>query len=162
MENGWMGRYRPLIAAIVKHTNLIAKIADKKTTLATGEQVSIHEWQVFEYIIEHESDDDRMIHISERLSIPQSSFSKMANYLCAIGLIEKTQMPGNRKNIILKPTEYGRQVYSQRVSVLGENLFFPFFEYLESVGDDGLNLFVKAFEQINASIEAFQESDDIE
>ncbi len=100
----WMGRYRPLVAALVQHVNSVSK---NGVALFVYEDIYLtpNEWQVLEYIVEHREDDEHMTNMISSLAIPQSSFSRIQKKLCSMGLIERYQMTDNKKNIILKPTE---------------------------------------------------------
>ena len=116
MNTEWMGRYRPLVAELVRHTNIVQRALGIKSEIGEGISLSVQEWQVFEYIIEHADDDAHMNLISDRLGIPQSSFSKMIKTLCGCGLVDKYQMINNKKNIILRPSERGREIYEKRAA----------------------------------------------
>lgn len=148
----WMGRYRRLIESIVKHRNAFARVMNTKTEQHDEISLSIVEWEVLEYVIEHESDDSSMAQLSERLIIPNSSFSKITKTLCAYGLIEKYQMVNNRKNIILKPSEYGRRFYLERSAALREQMFDAFFKALEGVSDENLEQFALALDILTPSV----------
>ena len=52
----WMGRYRPLVAALVKHTNVVQRAAGRTVRLSEEVSLSTQEWQVFEYILEKASE----------------------------------------------------------------------------------------------------------
>ena len=82
MGTEWMGRYRPLVAALVKHTNVVQRAAGRTVRLSDELSLTTQEWQVFEYILEHQDDDSCMYYISELLGIAQSTFSKITKYLC--------------------------------------------------------------------------------
>ena len=154
-----MGRYRPLVAALVQHTNINEQKAGARFALAPGVTVSLHEWQILEYIILHETDDERMIYISERLGIPQSSFSKMASNLCGLGLVEKYQMEGNRKNVILKPSQKSKEIYRARTVKMRQEMFAPFFECMESWTDEDVARFTGALEVFNQTLQRLQQRD---
>ncbi len=103
-----------------------------------GVMLTTLEWQILEYIVEHRFDDDRMIHISESLEIPQSTFSRTVKYLCAEGLVEKYQMSNNKKNIILKPSEKGIELYKTAYTSIIPQGFEQLFGALESLSDKDL------------------------
>ena len=149
-----MGRYRPIIAALVQHSNLVSRHMSGKMPLGDGIEVTHQEWQVLEYIIEHENNDDRMIYISERLGIPQSSFSKMVKTLCSYGLCERYQMIGNKKNIILKPTEKGKDIYRVCSTGIKDGGFQSFFDALSGLDDAQIEQFALALNGLNKTLEA--------
>ena len=144
-----MGRYRELMAVLVKHTNLVQRVAGVRNDLGDGIQLSNLEWQVFEYVLEHEQDDACMNLISERLGIPQSTFSKIGKRLCACGLVEKYQMEGNRKNILLRPAPGAREFYRQHTA---QGLFGCFFDQLSPISDADLKTFTGALESLNQKL----------
>lgn len=149
----WMGRYRQLIESIVRHRNAFACVMNTKTEHYDGVSLSIVEWEVFEYIVEHEEDDSSMTQLSERLMIPTSSFSKISQKLVTYGLIEKYQMVGNRKNIILKPSTYGLKFYNGRAVDLKASIFEAFFKELDKVSDEDLKRFGNALDFLTPKID---------
>ena len=96
MGTEWMGRYRPLVAALVRHSNINQRVSAVYVPVAGDICLRSQEWQVFEYILEHMDDDHHMNMISERLGIPQSTFSKIIKILCGYGLVDKYQTTDNR------------------------------------------------------------------
>ena len=152
MGTEWMGRYRPLVAALVKHTNVVQRASGRTVRLSDELRLTVQEWQVFEYVLEHQDDDACMNHISERLGIPQSTFSKIIKCLCEQGLVDKYQTETNRKNIILRPSESGADLYRQQTSTAGLEMFGSFFRELEGVGDEQLAVFTAALERLNATL----------
>lgn len=121
----WMGRYRPLVAALVHHVNCVSKQGPPQF-IYEDIYLTPNEWQVLEYIVEHREDDQHMINMSEALAIPQSSFSKLIEKLCKDGLIERYRLAGNKKNIILKPTPLAVTAYEFHTAELYKKMFQPF------------------------------------
>lgn len=151
MESEWMGRYRGFISELVRHANIEAKALNTRHNMS-GVPMSAQEWQVLEYIVEHRDDDDRMIFISEKLQIPQSTFSKIIKYLAANDLVEKYQMKNNRKNIFLKPSEFGIQTYNKGSEALRKGGFMHLFASLDCLSDDVIETFTSALHNYNDSI----------
>ena len=152
METEWSGRYKPLISALVKHANSINRSSSTKIDYGDGVMLYRNEWQVFEKIIENDDETFNMLYISECLGIPQSSFSRIVKDLCNYKLVEKYKTVNNRKNIILKPTEYGRKFYENRINNFSSDAFRSFFEILQDVPDDMLETVTRAIEELNHSI----------
>ncbi len=152
MNTEWMGRYRPLVAALVRHSNVNQRNAGLKTDLDEKISLNAQEWQVFEYIIEHLDDDAHMNLISDRLGIAQSSFSKIVKALCGFGLVEKYQMTNNKKNIILRPSDYGLSIYAKHSSSLMESTFADFFRQMDTFSDEEVVRITKAIETLNDEI----------
>ena len=159
MNTEWLGRYRKLVAALVQHTNINLREINKKIPAVDGMMLSMQEWQVLEYIIEHEADDAHMIHISSALGIPQSSFSKIARQLYSLGLIERYRTASNKKNVILKPSEKGHAVYDGRSNTMTRAIFQPFFDRLSNMPDQELAEFVDALNVLNETLIASQKKE---
>ena len=111
MEVDWMGRYRELVAAIVLHGNVATRTQSDVIDRGEGTFLTHQQWQILEYIVENRDKVFSMNDISYWLNIPQSTFSKTVKLLCNSDLVEKYQAVNNRKNIILRPTEKGLQLY---------------------------------------------------
>lgn len=152
MNIDWMGRYRPLVAALVRHANIVQRNLSKKTVLTNEISLNSQEWQVFEYIIEHMDDDAHMNLISDRLGIPQSTFSKTVKALCGYDLVEKYQTTRNRKNIILRPSEKGLKLYQIHASGVVSNNFESFFKALDCIADEDIEQFTFALDKLNAQL----------
>lgn len=152
MTTEWMGRYRPLVAALVRHANINQRTAGQKTELDEKISLNAQEWQVFEYIVEHLNDDAHMNLISDRLGIAQSSFSKIVKALCSYGLVEKYQMTNNKKNIILRPSDYGLSIYAKHSSSLMESTFSAFFHQMDTFSDDEIVRITQAIDMLNDEI----------
>lgn len=134
----WMGRYRPLVAALVQHTNVVVEGESLRKYIYDGLYLSTKEWQVLEYIIEHRDDDKKMINMSRALGFQQSYFSKITKTLYEHGLIERFHCEDNKKDVFLKPTDFALTVYDYHTKQSFRNYFQPFFEALESVSDEDL------------------------
>ena len=148
----WMGRYREIVAAFVRHGNTVARFLNTRGEIYPGIFLSHQEWQVLEYIIEHESDDSNMNRISERLAIPQSSFSKIIKLLCDYHLVAKYRLSDNRKNIILKATQAGIKVYESYSEVIRSGTFQRLFEALSVLSDEDLSIVAKALNELDDGI----------
>lgn len=157
MKLDWMGRYRELVAALTLQSNLYSKSLTVKSHIYEDIYLTAQEWQVLEYIVEHEQDDDSMKQLSERLAIPQSSFSKQTKLLCEYKLVDRYQLVGNRKNIILKPSEKGKKVYEIHAKALAKAPYQEFFESLSGISDKDLKTFVDALNRFSGQIPEKQE-----
>ena len=162
MGTEWMGRYRPLVAELVRHSNCAQRPNSPRTFVAEGINLNAHEWQVFEYIVEHADDDSHMNLISDRLGIAQSTFSKIVKALCGLGLVDKYQTTRNRKNIILRPSEKGLEVYRKHSADLGRDTFDSFFSALESFSDDEVARFTTALRLLNDTLSVPAEARKVE
>lgn len=149
MESNWMGRYQEIIDALVLHGNVVMRTQAELSDIGEGILLKPQQWQILEYIVKNRDTLFSMIDISYRLNIPQSTFSKTVKLLYEYDLVEKYQAVNNRKNIILRPTEKGLQIYRQHA----ENHVRPFFEgfldALRNVSDDDLHAVAKAIEALD-------------
>lgn len=151
MASSWMGRYRGIVAALVRHGNMAARNQFTRNEIYPDLFLTHQEWQVLEYIIEHESDDETMTQISDCLCIPQSSFSKISKYLHEEKLIARFRVFGNRKNIVLKATPYGKEVYDSYSKTILNNVFQPFFDHLSDLSDADLAALAHAIQYLDES-----------
>lgn len=159
MVTSWMGRYRGIVAALVRHGNMAARSQFTRNEISPGLSLTHQEWQVLEYIIEHETDDETMTQISERLAIPQSSFSKISKLLFEEKLIARYRVFGNRKNIVLKATPYGKEVYESYSQTIMTNVFQAFFENLSDISDADLAKLAHAIEELDQTVTNATEKD---
>ena len=158
MESAWMGRYRPLIAALVFHGNNVARTQYTRIPMKDDIVMTQVEWQILEYLLENEQDDECMSRISERLGIPQSSLSKAVKTLCGFGLVERFRRGRNRKNVILRPTQKGMELYREQVPrLLERNNFRAFFEALSQLDDEELASITKAVRLLSNGIDGTPE-----
>ena len=152
MQTEWMGRYRPLVAVLVQHSNITARAASHSNEIGEGVFLNTVSWQVLEYLIEHRDDASCMTHIHEALGIPQSSFSKIARQLTDLGLVERYQSTANRKNIILKPSEKALRLYRSFSQRIYEKDFQSFFQDLDALDDDSLAVVISALQAFNRKL----------
>lgn len=157
MSSEWMGRYRPLVAALVKHGNTAVNGLRLRSEPVPGVKLSATEWQVLETVIEHGLQVTNMNRLAELIGIPQSTFSKTVSYLCGQGLVEKYQTSNNKKNVILRPTELAQEVYRVQSDFLKKRVFEGFFRELEQVDDAALAALTRAVERLNGGMEETRE-----
>ena len=151
MDTQWMGRYRPLIAALVQHANMNLKLSRRKSSIGEGVALTSVEWQVLEAIIENQNEQS-MIGISEKLGIPQSTFSRTVKTLCDLDLAQKHQTEQNRKNVLLSPTSKALRLYAAKLEDASFGHFQNFFADLDCISDKDLRIFVCALNRFNAAL----------
>ena len=161
MGSEWMGRYRPLVAALVLHSNIVNRAANERMEIGCGIRLTPQEWQTLEFIVEHDDSFFSMIEIARQLGIPQSSFSRTVKVLHDQTLIAKYQVAGNRKNIILRPTEKGLQIYNNRMEDPIRENFRQFFKELEPLSDEDLQLITKALNHLTLSLPSAKDSQEV-
>ncbi len=162
MNTEWMGRYRQLVSALVLHSNVVSKGLSEKTDIGDGVLLSPQEWETLEYIIEHQGRYFCMADISSSLGIPQSSFSRIVQYLKSQKLIERFQLVGNRKTVILRPSAYALELYARQNNTRDQILFNQFFKDLEPLSDEDLALFTNALNRFTRSLPSANYSQKVE
>ncbi len=141
-----MGRYRELVRALVYYSNSSNRELYTKKSLAPIDGISLskHEYQILEYICEFEHENKIMVDISRDLGILQSVVTKATKSLSDYGLIDRYRINGNRKSIVLKPTQAGKKLYTDIYTQEIEARFTAFFNTLENFDDSQLQAFEQA------------------
>lgn len=160
MELSWMGRYRELVRALIYYSNSSNRGLFKKTLIPVdGVALSKPDYQILEYLCEFENENKIMADIAHDLGIIPSIVTKSTKVLVSNGLVERYRMAGNRKNIILKPTQAGREMYVKCYTRDIEKLFIPFFRALDELSDEQIRTFEKAIYSLGSEWGAL--SDDL-
>lgn len=140
-----MGRYRELVRALIYYSNSSNRGMFKKTlSPVNGIALSKPEYQILEYLCEFDNENKIMADIAHDLGIIPSIVTKSTKTLVGYGLAERYHIAGNRKNIILKPTQAGRKMYIDCYTGDIEKLFIPFFNALDGLTDEQLKTFERA------------------
>mgnify|MGYP000873090602 FL=1 len=152
MDKSWIGRYRELVAQLVRHSNVCARIMYKEQEIYPNIKLTAQQWQTLEYIIEYENDRLNMSKYAQRLGIPQSSFSKCIKKLVESGLINKYKSSNNKKDVILKASKKGREIYNHHSRILYQYIFYKMFELLDPLSDQDIELTAEAIKALNDSL----------
>lgn len=99
MDFMWMGRYRALVSELMRFSNVAVKDSTEKHDIGDGILINNVEWQILEYIVEHNSDEEKMILISDKLGIPQASFSKAAKNLPILDCLKDSRDQITRRTL---------------------------------------------------------------
>ena len=146
----WMGRYRPLVQELVKYENSYSRISSTKAMrLDETCSVSSQEWQVLEYICEFEDDCRIMADISRDLGIIPSNITKATRHLLELELIEKNRIVGNRKNVVLTPTDEGKRIYYKVMESKIRPVFDSFFAEMSGFDSEQLKTIENAFYKLS-------------
>ena len=141
MQLEWLGKYRNVIGSIVRFGNAYAKNARYEHTYNTETRFTPSEIHVLEYVLEHEEEVVNMAGVAEMLGISTEALSKNVKKMAEKGLLEKYMAEGNRKNIILRVSERGRQAYEEYTRFTYDVAFEGLFEKLEGIPDEYLDRF---------------------
>lgn len=144
MELSWMGRYRELVRALVFYSNNSNRGVMKKLSSQETPRLTQHEYQILEYVCEFEDENRIMSNISSDLGILQSNITKATKHLLELGLVERYRLPGNKKSIVLKPTEAGTSTYTLYYSREVSPVFSQFFDMLSGFSDEQISQFENA------------------
>ena len=128
-----MGENREVVEALIHYCNIYAAAYKPELMEYQGVSYSYAQIQVLEYVLETEDAGMHMSAIASRLGISRSNFTKIVNKLVDKGLLEKQQMPGNRKNLQLSATDFGRELYSHYAENILKWHFQPMFNELKGL-----------------------------
>ncbi len=148
MELHWMGRYRKLVGQLIRYANIYVRGYNIELGGEEGVRLSAQSWQVLECIIEHEDEILKMSELSRFLGMPQSTFSKYVKRLVEQKLVERYKRADNQKDIILQPSEFGRDFYIRKSKGLLELGYKEMFGLLEDLSDDDLDRVAAAVENL--------------
>lgn len=140
MELQWKGRHRSLIEKMIRYGNAYAYTFRKQRSFGTDTSFSASQIQTLEYILEAEDSDEKMTEMAARLGVSKATFSKNVKSLVDKGLLEKFHCEGNQKNIYVKPTTRGREVYQEYTKFICENLFDKILDMANQVPQEYLKV----------------------
>ena len=142
MKLEWMGRYRRFIGLLIKYVNLFSHFGKKTIPGKSGIKLNLQQWETLECIVEYEDENKNMIYMANKIGLKKSTFSKFIKVLVKYGLVERYQQKGNRKDIILKPSEKGRIFYRDRSQIIMESAWKKAFAVLDKLSDENLAIVV--------------------
>ena len=152
MDTEWMGRYKNLVAAMIMHSNVVVKGLADRRDIGDGIMLNTQELQTLEYVLDRKDENYSMNEAARALGIPPSTFSRIVSKLKRHGLISRFQTVDNRKNIILRPTQYAEDVYSRFDNSKILDIFRTFFKDLEPLSDEDIEIAAKALERFAKSL----------
>ena len=148
MDVEWMGRYRELVRSLIYYSNASNRSGHKLPPV-NGVSLTKHEYQILEYLCEFSEANRIMADVSRDLGILQSIVTKATKNLISYGFVERYRIVGNRKNIVLKPTQAGREVYKEYYTRDIEKIFRPFFRALDNADDAQIETFKAAIDTLS-------------
>jgi len=141
MSLEWLGKYREFIGNMMRFANTYARNSRYEHTYNTPVKFTPSEIHVLEYILEHEDHLENMAGVADVLGITKGALSKNVKKMQNKGLLEKYHTSDNQKNIIIRVTDYGKEVYEQYTRFTYEVAFRRLFEELEAIPDEYLEKF---------------------
>ena len=150
MKLDWMGEYRDVVGAMIGMCNAYYRVYNSE--FINELHLSPAQLQVMEYILENEESHDNMSAIAKRLSISQSSFSKIANQLVRRGFLEKYHLTTNGKNVIIRVSDYGRRCYAEYSRGEMTDVWRRIFKKLDTVDSGSVQVFVDCLNEFTEQI----------
>ena len=129
----WLGSHEYFISKLMKFGNAYALNYSTERDLGLGVSFSASELQTLEYIMVNEERCLKMAEMANSLGIPPSTFSKNINKMVKKKLLDKYHMSNNRKEIIVRVSDYGKNVYRQYCIIVKEKLYDRLFEMLDQI-----------------------------
>ena len=133
MKLEWMGKNREIVEALIHYCNIYAGVYRTEKMHYGDVTYSYSQIQVLEYLLENEERGENMSCIAHRLGITRSNFTKIINRLVKKGLVEKTSMPGSRRDINVSVNELGRVLYEDYSKGILKRHFEPMFRELDQL-----------------------------
>jgi len=146
MELEWLGKYRGIIEKLVKFGNSYAQTYKNEYSYKTSIKFSASEIQVMEYILENEEKCENMAEIAYRLGISKSAFSKNVKKFVKKGLLEKYHMSNNHKDVIIKVSDFGKEIYKIYSDFAYETAFEKMFKILDEIPEEYIQKFAEVLE----------------
>lgn len=143
MQLEWLGKYRAFIESLIFYVNIYGQVYTSQGFHDTSVPCSVAQIQVLEYILENEEKNQKMAEVANRLGISPSAFSKNVKKMEGKGLLERYHSVNNKKDIIIKASPLGRQVYQEYVDSLWERRFKKSFEILDEVPEEYIKKFTE-------------------
>ncbi len=143
MKLDWMLSHRLLVEKLIKYGNAYAAGYKRQRDFGTKEMFSPTQIQTFEYILEAEDQDEKMSEMAARLGISRSTFSKNVSFLMKQEMVEKFRKVGNRKDIYVKPTQKGREIYGNYVNFVKQICFDEMFDIADHISKEDEARFIK-------------------
>jgi len=129
----WMGDYRCIVEKLIKYCNVYASVYNREMDYGAEVEFSFSQIQVVEYLLENEDMHQNMSEIASRLGITLSTFSKLVNRLVKKGFLEKFHTTDNHKAVIVRVTDFGREVYLQYSTVILKYHFSKMFQTADEI-----------------------------
>lgn len=144
MRLEWLGKYGDFVEKLVHYGNAYAQNYNTERSFGVGASFSASEIQTLEYILTNQDKNQNMAEMAYYLGIPASTFSKNVNKMMKKGLVEKYHISTNRKEIILRVSDFGKDVYEQYSRFAYERLYKDVFSVLDQIPAE----YVEKFTQI--------------
>ncbi|MCD8300504.1 MAG: MarR family winged helix-turn-helix transcriptional regulator [Clostridiales bacterium] len=152
----WMGDYENVVEAMAGFGNVYSQVQNRAFFHVpfTDKKLSPLEMQIIEYLLKDESTHKNMTEVAEKLSISQSYFSKKIKQLADAGFIERYHLNGNRKNIIIKVSDFGKKFYKAYIESEHIKPWKRVFEKLDGLDSDTIQIFADVLNGFTRDVES--------
>lgn len=133
MALDWLGEHEGFISELMRFGNAYALNYNTERDLGLGIKLSASEVQMMECIISSEDEYLKMAEIAAKMGIPASTFSKNIKKMMEKGFIEKYHLSNNKKEIIVRVSDYGRTIYEKYCRIVTDSLYGEVFRRLDEI-----------------------------
>ena len=133
MSLEWLGTHKEFISELMRFGNAYALNYNTERDLGLDVKLSASEVQMMECIMNSEDKYLKMAKIAAQMGIPKSTFSKNIKKMMNKGLIEKYHMSDNKKEIIVRVSDYGRKLYAEYCEIVIKSLHGEVFRRLDEI-----------------------------
>lgn len=146
MSLQWLGKYDAFVSKLMHFGNAYAQNYNTERSFDVGADFSASEIQTMEYILANTHKHQNMASVASHLGIPTSTFSKNVKKMMKKGLLEKYHFSTNKKDIIIRVSDFGQQVYDEYSRYAYEKLYKDVFAILDEVPGEYVEKFTRVLE----------------
>ena len=141
MSLEWMGQHRDLVEKFIRLFNTYARQYSKSYALeGTSIRTSSAQIQTLEYIIEADG-TKKMSEIATKIGVTRATFSNNVRKLIELGYLEKSHDGTNHKDIYVRATSKGLQVYHEYSEFIYQIWFRDMFELIDTIPEKYIQVF---------------------
>lgn len=138
---------------LVKFANLYVQMQNRSYEIADGILLTIAEVQTLEYLLANEGRHEKMAEIAVRLGVTPSTFSQNVKKMVKMGLLEKYHTATNKKNVIVRASKRGEEVFRLYCEWVNKHQFDSFFAVLDEIPPEHIHTMCRAMDILNTPIE---------
>lgn len=133
MALDWLGNHEKFISELMRFGNAYALNYSTERDLGLGVKLSASEVQTMECLISSEDKYLKMSEIAAKMGLPTSTFSKNIKKMMDKGFIDKYHLSNNKKEIIVRVSDYGKTVYKNYSKIVTDSLYGEVFRKLDEL-----------------------------
>lgn len=139
----WLGKYEAFVSELMHFGNAYVQNYNTERSFDLGADFSASEIQTLEYILVNADKHQNMAEVASHLGIPTSTFSKNVKKMMQKGLLEKYHFSTNKKDIIIRVSDFGQKVYEEYSRYAYEKLYKDVFAILDDVPQEYVEQFTR-------------------